>query len=1804
MTEEIPGIELSDVLGRGTQSVVYRARRDGQEYAVKIVDTPDAESVAEFRREAAVLACLSGADVPKVRDVGRVGTRSYLVMELIQGRSLRKVLQGRRPTPYEVARLAAHLSGTLAVAHRAGLVHRDLTPDNVLLRVDGSACLIDFGLACRSGCAAEDPSVDDLVYSSPERTGALRRPVDGRSDLYSLGVVMYELLAGSPPFGGADADDLVRAHLAEPVPPLGPRCPGLPSALGALVGRLLAKDPDDRFPDAESVADELERIAAALHPYTSETAGIPVQAKLKPLGSPEPPADLVGRDAAWYRLTERLNRAGHGFGGVVLVTGPSGIGKTRLAEALADWARRSGSVVLAARCLPGDGTPLAPLRSCVESYLAEVSASSPRDAAAARTRLECVAGEDAGLLRALSPTLGRALGAPALVSGPGGDGEQRFLDAIVMFLVTLADIPAGGVLHLDDIHLSDAATLRLLQRLAPALESSRLMVVLTARAEAGEGPGRALTAALGTSLDTRLNLGPLTAEQVAELVALELGGGPVAEEVVRVAAERSVGNPLLVAEFLRAVLDAGLLVPTWDGWQLDRPAVSTLDLPDNVTDLLVRQLQVVEPEVRRVLMVAAVIGPRFSPATVAAICSDITTTVDTGATGRWEGILRPEQVTHALADGLSHQLIVRSGPSMTFVHQRVRWALLADLDDDTRRMLHRAVADHLTFERSGPPDPETVYAVARHLSAAGPLCDQGRTFAALVRAATTAVAEYCPTEALEFLREAEDLAGRIGIPLPVQLHAAMGAAAGLLGDHALADERLGIAAALTTDPTERVDLVLRQVRARQLQWRGREAMQLVESTLADLGRPQPSGWLLAARSAGWVLASAVVMLIPLRWRRVRGWSSQTRRLVARLALDGASAAAVAGDQRAMRGYFLRSLRAASLLGPGREYCSALAGAARPLVERGLPWLARRLLAQAEAATPAQDPASQAMVAWLAAQALDLGHPLRDGFGERMAAVIEEHGRWLDPSLCLTGLGARATALAMRGLVAEAEEVLERGRRRTTDQEDLATSVVTPEIVQVAAVAGHATQAQTYLEDFEEFLRTVPPTATNRFQLAQASLQAAYERGDTGVLFDRAAEDLDDVGIGPRGAVMTARPAWLYLAWGRIEQLAQATNDVERRERLHRAERALGALRRAGTGPLIGAFRQAAVASFEQVTGRPGQALRRLDRLGRVVVAQDAPLVEYEIARVRARVYRDLGRGAQARRHAEVACQLAQRYGWEFRERWVRSEFDLEGLVSFVRPGTGRRTSRGVLVGEPRQETRRAAVVHAAVAAARTVDPQALVRTALSEMVRIFGAERAFLFVPWEAGLGEAGLGEGGLVQRGLGGLRAFGTDRESHLFGQLTGHGATLVGRVRQSGEAVIVIGTEEGEAPGLRIIEPQSLRSILVAPVCLGEMQVGVAYLEGRAAEGVFTAEDLDTLAVLTSQVAMSLETALVARQEAAARIDVRRRETAETLRTAMVRLSSSLTPSEVLAELVRTVRGMLPDSRVSVVEVEGRGGGPGPFGAVDAVDAADAADGSEVGAIDEGDAALDDDPVLASLVAAEAHGSSVVMAAGPGPKALGDVTHWLALPVVVRGRVQALVLAGGDGEGYEDVEVAVVAAVVQQAAVALESAELHGFSETLRRRDPLTGLPHRTAFLEYGEQVPKDAPPVAAVIVDVDRFRAVNDRHGRAVGDEVIKEVARRLSAVIRDGDVLCRYGGEEFAVLLADASTEQAEIVACRLHDSVGERPVATSAGALKISVSVGLAVPGAVADSLENLLRKADGALVDAKRNGRDQVVVRT
>jgi beta-lactam-binding protein with PASTA domain len=267
-------------LGAGGMANVYLAEDQelGRNVAIKILNerhAGDMQFVERFRREAKNAAALSHPNIVSIYDRGEAEGTYYIAMEHLDGRNLKELIVARGPAPVRIAiDYAKQILGALRFAHRNGIVHRDIKPHNVLVDSDGRLKVTDFGIA-RAGASQMTEAgsiVGTAQYLSPEQ--ARGGPIDQRSDLYSLGIVLYELLTGTVPFSGDSPVEIAMKHLsAKPELPSEKR-PGLAHDLDLLVMRALAKDPDDRFEDADAFEAELDRVARGLGvtPQTAEAA--------------------------------------------------------------------------------------------------------------------------------------------------------------------------------------------------------------------------------------------------------------------------------------------------------------------------------------------------------------------------------------------------------------------------------------------------------------------------------------------------------------------------------------------------------------------------------------------------------------------------------------------------------------------------------------------------------------------------------------------------------------------------------------------------------------------------------------------------------------------------------------------------------------------------------------------------------------------------------------------------------------------------------------------------------------------------------------------------------------------------------------------------------------------------------------------------------------------------------------------------------------------------------------------------------------------------------------------------------------------------------------------------------------------------------------------------------------------------------------------------------------------------------------------------------------------------------------------
>jgi diguanylate cyclase (GGDEF)-like protein len=561
--------------------------------------------------------------------------------------------------------------------------------------------------------------------------------------------------------------------------------------------------------------------------------------------------------------------------------------------------------------------------------------------------------------------------------------------------------------------------------------------------------------------------------------------------------------------------------------------------------------------------------------------------------------------------------------------------------------------------------------------------------------------------------------------------------------------------------------------------------------------------------------------------------------------------------------------------------------------------------------------------------------------------------------------------------------------------------------------------------------------------------------------------------------------------------------------------------------------------------------------------------------VHARALRDCDLPEESSRQARFAAAIAVEHHWPHRERWIMSEFGVDAHA-----GASRFASRSMMaVGENVYRQRLQALEELGSAAARVLDPDALARIALDEIIRILAADRAFLF------LTAATLGTDD------GRLHAYlGRDGSGNDIDTPTAYSATLVERVRATGEPLVVTGTEDAPEELGQSVLLHGLRSIMAAPITLDGRLTGVVYLDSRVAKGIFTPDDVGILSALTNHIATSFATARAAQLEVSVQAARQQRDVAETLRNALTQLSGEHDPDRVLTQLLDMAAQILPCDDAWLLQRHGehirlvgavRGDADRPRRSVPA--------GPAIDALLEATA-----PTLGGGPAAPP----------PDVLALGAPGSWMAVPLPTRDTgAGALLLASSQAGVYDEARVELGSALAVQGATAYQNASLFAQIRALATTDDLTGTANRRSFFDVAgrelEQARRSGLPLAAIMLDIDHFKRVNDTHGHAVGDEVIRTVAARLSERLRPSDTIGRYGGEEFAVLLSGAAGDTAERVAEALRAAVADLPVGTRAGALPVTISLGTAELGPD-DDVVALLARADEALYRAKSDGRNRV----
>ncbi|MFQ5943101.1 MAG: protein kinase [Anaerolineales bacterium] len=718
VTELNSRYELGEELGRGGMGTVYRAHDPtlDRDVAIKVLSDANlgTESRGRLLREAQSVAKLSHPNIVPVFDAGESDEYPFIVMELIEGQSL----HDRPPKDLEeTIRIAIQVCAALEHAHNQGIVHRDLKPENVLIDADGTAKLMDFGIArsMASRLTSEGTVVGTVFYLAPEV--ALGHEYDGRADLYSLGVMLYELTTGSLPYADGDPVAVISQHIhASVVPPRG-KNPDVPPLLDTLIVQLMSKDPDDR-PSSAAEASQLLNREALPDPEAKDERGVLVLDRIVR-------GRFVGREQELSEARSLWSKAAGGEGQTLLISGEPGIGKTRLMRELSTHVELTGGRVMAGACYAEGSAPYAPFAHIMRTELGNGSGNGFEIP-------DFVLADLLDLTPDLKPYYADIPENPQLEP----EAEQlRLFENVVTFCGTLADAEPL-MLVLDDAHWADSSSSALFRHLARRIPQKPILLVGTYREVEIDSarPFREVLFDLNRErLGRRLKLGRLSLDQTEALLAA-IFQEEITPEFLDGIFRETEGNPFFIEEVCKALIEEGQVFYTEDGW--DRLSMEEMEIPQSVRDTVDARSSKLPDEYQEALTLAAIIGREFD-FVVLARASDLDETTLIDALEAAEDAQLIEEVRGA------------SGATFSFVHALIAATLVEGVRTLRRRGLHQRVAEAIESLR-----PEAFEDLAHHYEEAGD-GDRAREF--YVRAGERAAAVYTNQEAEDHFRAALDL---------------------------------------------------------------------------------------------------------------------------------------------------------------------------------------------------------------------------------------------------------------------------------------------------------------------------------------------------------------------------------------------------------------------------------------------------------------------------------------------------------------------------------------------------------------------------------------------------------------------------------------------------------------------------------------------------------------------------------------------------------------------------------------------------------------------------------------------------------------------------------------------------------------------------------------------------------------------------------------------------------------------------------------------------------------------------------------
>ncbi len=711
--DSIQGYDIVQEIEATKWFSVYRGKTkdDAQTVMIKVLKTgnPTPAEIARFKKEYEIIKEIDIDGVLKIIDIHIQDGVAALILEDFNGAPLPQISHDLKRDLKAFFRMAADLSNILGDLHKSGVTHYDIKPRNILAAAGGEILKITgFGadsLLTREKADIYDPEFlsETLAYMSPEQTGRTNRPVDYRTDLYSLGIIFYEILTGRPPFISSNPLEMIHGHIA--VPPKSPHELDqlIPRAVSDISMKLVLKTAEDRYQSGYGLARDLQRCGEQL----AETGRI----EPFPLGEQDISLKLdinfkfIGRGDQLERLKNSFDRVCRGEPAASLIAGPPGSGKTALVREFQKTVIGSGCHFLMGKFESfREGEPYSAMIQAISGLIHRILSRNESGVEFWKNAILKAVTPNAGIITDVAPALKLVIGEqPEVIELGPEESQNRFNHVFQKFVKVFATPETPVVLVLDDLQWADYASLDLLQTLLNAHDMRYFYFIGTFRDSEENHIARLEHVAENVSNSgvrmERIDVTPLTGVDVEKMVqSLLRNQSAESKDLASLIYKKTAGNPFFIHRFIKALYEENLLVPDpRAGWIWNMDAIAGMDITDNVVTLMTRKIGRLDPMLRKTLSAAACIGTGFDLEMAAAL-----TDLSIGET------------LTVLKDAVDEGLLTISGERYQFSHDRVQEVVSACISDSEKAKLHLKTAKYLDRPEILTGPKENLFAVVNH----------------------------------------------------------------------------------------------------------------------------------------------------------------------------------------------------------------------------------------------------------------------------------------------------------------------------------------------------------------------------------------------------------------------------------------------------------------------------------------------------------------------------------------------------------------------------------------------------------------------------------------------------------------------------------------------------------------------------------------------------------------------------------------------------------------------------------------------------------------------------------------------------------------------------------------------------------------------------------------------------------------------------------------------------------------------------------------------------------------------------------